>query len=643
MTNTLGISDKQNTLLPYIIAGPLLRKVTPDQVALWLVTSEPLKGSFHFYQEQELVAQIDCASINQSIQVGNSAFINLIEFWPDQPLSPDTWFSYDLECEVQGEIQNLKSVLPHLVYPGEKRPKFALKTQLDQVLHGSCRKPHYASEDALLRVDQALENSIEDVTSRPALLMMSGDQIYADDVAGPMLSAIHQTIELVGLAPELIEGATVKNSAELYKSEHCYYEREELLPQTPAGQDLADRFFAGAEKPIFTADTAHNHLITLAEMLAMYFLVWSPQLWRHISLNAGEVSDKYIDRYLDEQREIDLFVKGLPKVQRALAQIPVYMIFDDHDITDDWNLTRGWEEAAYQHPFSRSIIGNALLGYWLCQGWGNAPDKFPPQWAELIEKDAIADGGKIRNELIGQVLEFEAWSYCLNTSPKLVVLDTRTRRWWSESSGAKPSGLMDWEALSELQQELIGEDAVLLVSPAPIFGMKLIETVQRIFTYFGHALMVDAENWMAHAGSANVILNIFRHPKTPQNFVILSGDVHYSFAYDIKIRFRKNSPDIWQITCSGLKNEFPHTLLNLFDKMNRWLYGSRSPLNWFTKRRRMQIRSRIPESMPEKRVFNGSGVGLVKLNKVGEPTEVTVLKAEGGDISFPYRKPKSRS
>ncbi|WP_415901334.1 alkaline phosphatase D family protein [Neptuniibacter sp. QD29_5] len=643
MTNALGISEKQNTLLPFIIAGPLLRKVTPDQVTLWLVTSEPLKGSFHFYQEQELVAQIDCASINQSIRVGKTAFINLIEYRPEHSLSTDTWFSYDLECEVRGEIQNLKSLLPHLIYQGEERPKFALKTQLDQVLHGSCRKPHYASEDALLRVDQVLESSKDDIESRPALLMMSGDQIYADDVAGPMLSAIHQTIDLLGLAPELIEGATVKNSAELYKSEHCYYEREELLPQTPAGQDLADRFFAGAEKPIFTADTAHNHLITLAEMLAMYFLVWSPQLWRHISLNAGEVSDKYIDRYLDEQREIDLFVNGLPDVQRALAQIPVYMIFDDHDITDDWNLTRGWEEAAYNHPFSRSIIGNALLGYWLCQGWGNAPDKFPQQWTELVQQDAIADGGAVRNDLITQVLEFEAWSYCLNTSPKLVVLDTRTRRWWSESSGAKPSGLMDWEALSELQQELIGEDAVLLVSPAPIFGMKLIETVQRIFTYFGHALMVDAENWMAHAGSANVILNIFRHPKTPQNFVILSGDVHYSFAYDIKIRFRKNSPDIWQITCSGLKNEFPHALLNLFDKMNRWLYGSRSPLNWFTKRRRMQIRSRIPEGMPAKRVFNGSGVGLVKLNQVGEPTEVTVLKAQGGDISFPYRKPKSRS
>jgi hypothetical protein len=43
---------------------------------------------------------------------------------------------------------------------------------------------------------------------------------------------------------------------------------------------------------------------------------------------------------------------------------------------------------------------------------------------------------------------------------------------------------MDWEALCELQQELIGQEAVIMVSAAPIFGVKLTETLQRIFTFF---------------------------------------------------------------------------------------------------------------------------------------------------------------
>jgi hypothetical protein len=243
-------------------------------------------------------------------------------------------------------------------------------------------------------------------------------------------------------------------------------------------------------------------------------------------------------------------------------------------------------------------------------------------------------GGPQQAALIDRLLAFEHWHYSLPTRPKLIVLDTRTHRWWSETSLSKPSGLMDWEELSDLQQELMDEPAVVMVSPAPIFGVKLIETVQRFFTFFGHALLVDAENWMAHPGSANVILNIFRHAKTPQHFVILSGDVHYSFVYDVKLRFRKTSPEIWQITCSGLKNEFPPRLLRGFDRVNRWLYASASPLNWLTKRRRMRVRARQPEGLDPHLLVNRSCVGQVTLDAEGVPTEVCVLPVDGGKVRF---------
>ncbi|HAO75236.1 MAG TPA: hypothetical protein DCW62_09470, partial [Pseudomonas sp.] len=90
------------------------------------------------------------------------------------------------------------------------------------------------------------------------------------------------------------------------------------------------------------------------------------------------------------------------------------------------------------------------------------------------------------------------------------VLDTRTRRWRSERNLSRPSGLMDWEALSELQQNILDKPSVLIVSPAPMFGVKLIEAVQRVFSWAGQPLLVDAENWMAHRGAAHVMMNIFR-------------------------------------------------------------------------------------------------------------------------------------
>ncbi|MGC3494860.1 alkaline phosphatase family protein, partial [Pseudomonas aeruginosa] len=80
--------------------------------------------------------------------------------------------------------------------------------------------------------------------------------------------------------------------------------------------------------------------------------------------------------------------------------------------------------------------------------------------------------------------------------------------------------------------------------------------------WIGQPLLVDAENWMAQRGAASVMMNIFRHSRTPGNYLILSGDVHYSFVYDIRIRLRERGPRLWQITSSGIKYEFPRRLLD---------------------------------------------------------------------------------
>jgi len=633
-----SLNTTSSDSLPAILAGPILRKLTPQQGVIWLATSAPFTVRFVLRDGHEvLLNQPLDDTCCTTVQVGERAYISLIDLTFSTPLPQGRTLHYDLRLDTDSGEQGLADLMPWLVYEGEGSPSLVCKMQLNSVLHGSCRKPHYASDDALVRADTVLmDTERRDAQQRPALLMMSGDQIYADDVAGPMLGAIHQVVERLGLWPEQLEGAQVSDSAGLYASDKCYYHRAELLPADRASAAMVDRMFAGARKPIFTSDSADNHLITLAEVLAMYLLVWSPQLWADLSLELSkdQVPDGQLDSYIEEQNAIRHFVEGLPQVQRLLAHLPTYMIFDDHDVTDDWNLTRGWEETAYGHPFSKRIIGNTLIGYWLCQGWGNAPERFDDAFmAQTLGFFKQPDDSN-QKALIDHLLGFEQWHYSLDTQPKMVVLDTRTRRWRSESSAGKPSGLMDWEALTELQQELINQPAVIIVSPAPIYGVKLIEIVQKIFTWFGKALTVDAENWMAHPGSANVILNIFQHARTPQNFVVLSGDVHYSFAYDIRIRSRKSSPSIWQITCSGLKNEFPHTLLNLFDQINIALFGSKSPLNFFTRRRRMKLKARKPQGSDDKRLHNGSGIGLLELDRDGRPTLIRVLGADGSDVDF---------
>ena len=620
----------QPDTLPAVITGPLLRRLEPRRLVIWLMGSRVLALSLKLIIPQGETRTIDLDTTHcQVVPVGRHAFIHLIDVQLDDALPLDVAIGYDLLIDTIG----IAEWAPHLLYAENQPPNFVLHSRIRQLVHGSCRKPHHRADEGLLCVDRLLAEA-HTPTERPALLMMSGDQIYADDVAGPMLRAIHALIARLGLFDEYLEGAVVDDSASLYGHRASYYHRADLLPALDSNETLRERFFGGVKKPIFTSSTADNHLVTFAEVIAMYMLAWSPTPWTLIAPQAPQLSTEEHQRYAREQAHIDKFRDGLPGVARVFAHLSTLMIFDDHDITDDWNLSAQWEETAYGHPFSKRIIGNALLAYMLCQGWGNQPDVFGELLSQTQALTAHVQDNHLQagaqDDLLEALLKFQRWHYVLPTTPALVVLDTRTRRWRSEFALKQPSGLLDWEALSELQQELLDHPSAIIVSPAPIFGVKLIETVQKVFSWCGYPLLVDAENWMAHRGAAQVILNIFRHSRTPGNYVILSGDVHYSFVYEVLIRHRNAGPRIWQITSSGIKNEFPPRLLEWFDRLNRWLYSPRSPLNGFTRRRSMQVVPHIPQHAEAgERLWNSAGIGQVYFNQQGQPEAIYQHNADG--------------
>ncbi|WP_223160946.1 alkaline phosphatase family protein [Salinicola aestuarinus] len=651
--------------LPAILAGPILRRSEPRRLVMWLVASRPLSLTLTL-DVADASRQLDLAAATTRLAIGQRAHLHLIDLALETPLPQDVRIAYDLayrdpgasgpgasDLDSRGDVSqgeddgnaepvwhSMRRWGASLCHADEPLPTFVLRSRFDDLLHGSCRKPHHAASDGLARADRWLAERHHDPTQRPAALLLTGDQIYADDVAGPMLAAIHALIARLGLFDERLEGTDIATGSELYARDETYYHRDELLPARESTEALREKFFGGARKPIFTTASAENHLITFAEVMAMYLLVWSPTPWQLIAVDMPTLDSAERERYHAEHQQLEAFVETLPAVARLLAHLPTLMIFDDHDITDDWNLTAAWEAAVYGHPFSRRIVGNALIAYLLCQGWGNNPDGLGEPLTQCQRWLATGDPGDAldndeQRQLITTLLRFTGWGYTLDTTPPVVVLDTRTRRWRSERRRHRPSGLMDWEALSEFQQTLLDTPAVIVVSPAPVFGVKLIEGVQRMFTWIGKPLLVDAENWMAHPGSAYTLLNILRHSRTPKRYVILSGDVHYSFVYAITIRQRRNSPRMWQITSSGLKNTFPDTLLDGFDRLNRWLYAPWSPLNWLTKRRRMLIAPWRPDGASRgERLWNRAGIGRVTLGDDGAPRTVSQLGADDVDSGF---------
>ncbi|PMB05646.1 hypothetical protein CI592_11730, partial [Fischerella thermalis CCMEE 5328] len=149
------------------------------------------------------------------------------------------------------------------------------------------------------------------------------------------------------------------------------------------------------------------------------------------------------------------FQTTLKQVRRALANIPTYMIFDDHEITDDWYLNMAWCDRVLSKPLGRRILQNGLLAYAICQAWGNTPAEFTdykpgeallkaavgwfasqgqnPKYEQEITRrlglPAITD---IKNSHPRQLPHTDAslkWHYTVvGPEYEVIVLDTRTWR-----------------------------------------------------------------------------------------------------------------------------------------------------------------------------------------------------------------------
>jgi hypothetical protein len=138
-------------------------------------------------------------------------------------------------------------------------------------------------------------------------------------------------------------------------------------------------------------------------------------------------------KYGTELRALERTRSSLPAVRRLLANTPTYMVFDDHDVTDDWNITGAWRSRVESSPAGRRTVANALAAYWAFQGWGNDPDRADGEIrAAIIGR---ADGSVSADEFDTVMWGFDRWSFVAPTEPPTLFLDTRTRRGYDSPEG----------------------------------------------------------------------------------------------------------------------------------------------------------------------------------------------------------------
>jgi hypothetical protein len=649
-------------MTPLLLAGPIVRRVEPRLVAVWVALRDPVPITLHVWSGQQNAASAAGSVTPAQAAVVTSAPISPRRFGqklhvavvtaeltaPTPALTPGQLYSYDLTFggaagntglrgldllrdEPTGtRLAGVDPAAPrHLAlgYAANRLPSFVVPpatVDLVRLAHASCRKPNGPGFDALAWLDDHIEDTTTD-TERPQQLFLTGDQIYADDVAGCLLPMVN------GLATELLGGT-------------------ERLKIGPGSGDTVDATLTNLpamfrqkllrELGGLSSTDAASHLMGFGEFAAMYLAAWSPRVWRPLATASdvlkspsgaaasvvphltqwdacaaeqGKTFKELREKPFETERaSVEVFRDAVPKVARALANIATYMIFDDHEVTDDWNLNARWRNRAYSKPLGRNVTRNAVMAYGVFQGWGNDPKKFaapdesaskPNHNRHLLEETerAFAGAGPYPapgtqeariDELVGipgTANKQPTFHYTIPGPQHLVaVLDTRTRRSF-RGQGLLPANLLGASLNDQVPGNLTdGRELLLVVSPPPVLGPHLIETIaqpllqiiqdmkvglSQVATAKGTvqaplgpcepegrpvgAEQYDAESWFADEIAFE---NLLKRLAPLGKAVILSGDVHYACSLVLDY-WRKGNPDppparIVQLTSSPSRNSF---------------------------------------------------------------------------------------
>lgn len=578
MPNTKSISLHDKTVtLPLILSGPVLRRVTESEVTVWVAVHSACNVALQIKSTSTSATALFQGNAS-TVAVDTHLHIACITAEPSnaaQFLNSGTVYFYDLVFSGTGISGSLNKAGIAVVagndaaattafekafcYGTHKLPGFLLAPKGPdlsklKIAHGSCRKPHGKGGDALRCLDQLLADNYTSLDNRPQMLCLTGDQIYADDVETEMLDLCK------AVAKALLPSAIASTVADR--------------------QDYCDRIG-------FTSTEAGNHLLRFAEFVGMYLLIWSELLW-------PDDSDKLKAMFSSLRN----FRAGLPAIRRVLANIPTYMIFDDHEISDDWFRTKKWFYNTHCDNFpaaplgsnaatparyeAHATIANGLLTYALFQGWGNlgAAAKLKSPFKEIINTTGNINSSTNLYKLRAMMMPGSAitsdnnnkWYYLHynnGSSPwhfrvefpyfRMVFLDTRTVRGFQRWK--TPPALIFTSHLAA-QLDTTTKPLTIVVSASPIFDIEMIEKNKLSEE---KADENDNEAWGHNAtGFLNIQLELAKSEKV----VVLSGDVHYGFTNQVEFwdESTQKSAAILQCCASPLKNPptvFQQVLLDI--------------------------------------------------------------------------------
>jgi hypothetical protein len=249
------------------------------------------------------------------------------------------------------------------------------------------------------------------------------------------------------------------------------------------------------------------------------------------------------------------------------------MIFDDHDVRDDWNISAAWVEEMRALPWWEDRISGAFMSYWLYQHIGNLS---PPELAEeemltIVYEDEDA-GPRLREFARRRDRESASsrWAYYRDYGrSRLVVIDSRAARVLAEGK----RDMIDEGEWRWIVEHCHGDfDHLILASTLPVFmshGIHNLEALSEAVcdgAWGGWAKgvgervrrAVDLEHWPAFHDSLVLLVDLLRElaseQQAPGTIVLLGGDVHTAYVAEVDFGLDGSSSRIYQIVCSPFRN-----------------------------------------------------------------------------------------
>jgi hypothetical protein len=272
---------------------------------------------------------------------------------------------------------------------------------------------------------------------------------------------------------------------------------------------------------------------------------------------------------------------GEPVVRWLLSTVSTSMIFDDHDVHDDWNISDAWQREYRARSWWQGRINAALASYWVYQHLGNlspaalAGDEL---WARVREAD---DAWEVLEPFAAQAdrtTDGAQWSYARELAgSRLVMVDSRAGRVVDGRRDMLDDDEWTWvedQATGDLDHLLIGTSLPWLL-PRGTHGLEAWSEALCAGAWGSLAARVgerlrqglDLEHWAAFGASFERLSRLVeetaagRRGTAPASVIVLAGDVHFSYLAEVAHRRSAGvrSP-VYQATCSPLRNPLTRQL-----------------------------------------------------------------------------------